>query len=130
MVEQRLEVQLFLVGAFGGSSVVFLLEAEPGVVEFPRLALESADLEDEDRLVSRVKEQTGMDVAISGLLDPRALGGDADGPAALVLARRLSGSPRLTMEHVGWEWATGVNLLNLPFAPKLMLDELKSFMDV
>ena len=127
MADQQLDVQLFLISTIGPATVVFLLEAEPGVVEFPRLALAPRDLDDEEALVRCIREQTGMDVAISGLLDSPAADGSPAGK--LVLARHLRGSPRLAIEHVGWEWTPGDRLLNLPFAPKLMLDEIKAFMN-
>lgn len=120
--------QLFLVSTIGEATVVFLMEAEPGVVEFPRLLLEPAELDDEATLVGRIREQTGMAVGISGFLAAPGSAGAAVG--TLILARHLSGSPRLTMAHVGWEWTPGSRLVELPFAPKMMLDELKAFMDV
>jgi hypothetical protein len=119
---------LFLVSTIGQATVVFLLETEPGVVEFPRLTLAPAELEDEGRLVQRIREQTGMDVAISGFLEHRP-DGEAGEVGTLVLARHLGGSPRVSLAHVGWEWTPGSRLLTLPFAPKMMLDELKAFMD-
>jgi 8-oxo-dGTP pyrophosphatase MutT (NUDIX family) len=121
-------VHLFLVSTIGAATVVFLLETEPGVVEFPRLEVEPADLDDEATLVRRIREQTGMDVAISGFLD-HPLDGAAAPVGKLVLARHLGGAPRLTLPHVGWEWTPGSQLITLPFAPKMMLDELKAFMD-
>lgn len=122
--------QLFLVSTIGQATVVFLLESEPGVVEFPRLQLTADDLEDEGRLLSCIREQVGMEVAISGFLDPHAFAAD-DAPAGtLVLARHLGGAPRLKLAHVGWEWTPGSSLVRLPFAPKMMIDELKAFMDV
>jgi hypothetical protein len=119
---------LFLVSTIGQATVVFLLETEPGVVEFPRLQLAPPDLEDEGRLVQRIREQTGMDVAISGFLEHRP-DGETGTVGTLVLARHLGGSPRVKLSHVGWEWTPGSQLLTLPFAPKMMLDELKAFMD-
>jgi hypothetical protein len=129
VADQHGPVQLFLVSTIGPTTVVFLLEAEPGVVEFPRLEVAPVDLDDEETLVRRIREQTGMDVAISGFLDPPN-GGAAPASGRLVLARHLAGSPRLTLPHVGWEWTPGSSLAMLPFAPKMMLDELKAFMDV
>jgi len=119
---------LFLVSTIGQATVVFLLETEPGVVEFPRLQIAPPDLEDEARLVQRIREQTGMEVAISGFLEHRPDGADG-AVGTLVLARHLGGSPRLTLNHVGWEWTPGSRLQTLPFAPKMMLDELKAFMN-
>ena len=128
MADQQPLAQLFLVSTIGPATVVFLLEAEPGVVEFPQLHLTPAEMDDEAALVRRIREQTGMDVAISGFLDqPR--NGEAGAVGKLVLARHLGGSPRLILPHVGWEWTPGSQLLSLPFAPKMMLDELKAFMD-
>ena len=129
MAEHDALVHLFLVSTIGAATVVFLLETEPGVVEFPRLELEPADLDDEPSLVRRIREQTGLEVAISGFLD-HAPDGNAAPVGKLVLARHLGGSPRLTLPHVGWEWTPGSQLITLPFAPKMMLDELKAFMDV
>ena len=128
MADQPAQTALFLVSTIGPATVVFLLETEPGVVEFPRLALTADEMDDEGRLVQRIREQTGMDVAISGFLDPGAFDG-APPVGKLVLARHLGGAPRLTLEHVGWEWTPGSRLLTLPFAPKMMLDELKAFMN-
>lgn len=128
MGEQDAIIHLFLVSTIGAATVVFLLETEPGVVEFPELEVEPPDLDDEAALVRRIREQTGMEVAISGFLD-HPLDGDAGPVGKLVLARHLGGSPRLTLSHVGWEWTPGSQLLTLPFAPKMMLDELKAFMD-
>ena len=128
MAEHDALVHLFLVSTIGAATVVFLLETEPGVVEFPRLELEPADLDDEPSLVRRIREQTGLEVAISGFLD-HAPDGSTAPMGKLVLARHLGGSPRLTLSHVGWEWTPGSQLITLPFAPKMMLDELKAFMD-
>jgi hypothetical protein len=121
-------VSLFLVSTIGPATVVFLLETEPGVVEFPQLEVGASDLDDEAALVQRIRDQTGMEVAISGYLDPSD-NGSAAPVGKLVLARHLAGSPRLTLPHVGWEWTPGSQLLSLPFAPKMMLDELKAFMN-
>jgi hypothetical protein len=126
--EHDANVHLFLVSTIGAATVVFLLETEPGVVEFPELDVTPPDLDDESTLVHRIREQTGMEVAISGFLD-QPLDGDTRTVGKLVLARHLGGSPRLTLTHVGWEWTPGSQLLTLPFAPKMMLDELKAFMD-
>ena len=128
MADQQPLAQLFLVSTIGPATVVFLLETEPGVVEFPRLDLTPAEMDDEAALVQRIREQTGMDVAISGFLD-QPQNGEAGAVGKLVLARHLGGSPRLRLPHVGWEWTPGSQLLSLPFAPKMMLDELKAFMD-
>jgi hypothetical protein len=85
-------------------------------------------MDDEGRLVQRIQEQTGMDVAISGFLD-RAPAAGAPRGATLGRARPRGGAPKVTLPHVGWEWTPGSRLLTLPFAPKMMLDELKAFMN-
>lgn len=123
-------LHLFLVNVIAGQTNVFLVETEPGVVEFPRLQVTPADMDDEDALCGRVLSATGMEVAIGGFLDPPP-GAKLEPPGSRVLlARFVSGTPHLTAEHVGWEWTSGAELLRAPFAPKLMLDELKSFMNI
>lgn len=123
-------VHLFLVNSIAGATVVFLLETEPGVVEFPRLPLPAADLESEDALRRRVRDVTGMEVEISGFLDPAPGAHLEPAGSRILLARLVSGSPSLRLPHVGWEWTAGAELVRMPFAPKMMVDELKSFMNV
>ncbi len=130
MVDDAAVLHLFLVNSIAGSTVVFLLEAEPGVVEFPRLTVATADLDDEHALRQRVREATGMDVEISGFLAP-----PPDAPlqpegSRLLLARFVSGTPEVKLPHVGWEWTSGAALVRMSFAPRVMVDELKSFMNV
>ena len=123
-------VHLFLVNSIGGATVVLLVETEPGVVEFPRITYAAPEIDDEDALRRRIRETTGIEVEISGFLDPPS--GAALQPAGsrILLARLVAGAPRLNLPHVGWEWTAGAELVRMPFAPKLMVDELKSFMNV
>jgi hypothetical protein len=123
-------LHLFLVNAIAGATVVLLLETEPGVVELPRLAVAAAEMDDEGALVRRVREATGIEAEISGFLDAPAESALHPGGGRILLARVVSGSPRVTLPHVGWEWTPGARLVSLPFAPKVMVDELKSFMNV
>ena len=123
-------LHLFLVNAIAGTTVVLLLETEPGVVELPRLTVGMEELDDEAALVRRVREATGIEAEISGFLDPPIDGAVQPGGGRILLARVVSGSPRVTLPHVGWEWTPGARLVTLPFAPKVMVDELKSFMNV
>lgn len=123
-------LHLFLVNVSGGRTAVFLVETEPGVVEFPRLEVSPADLEDEAALCSRVEATTGMEVAIGGYLDPPPGAKLEPAGSRVLLARLVSGAPRVSLPHVGWEWTSGAELLRMPFAPKVMLDELKSFMNI
>lgn len=123
-------LHLFLVNSIAGTTVVLLLETEPGVVELPRISLPAAELDDADLLRQRVCEATGITIEPSGFLTP-----PADSPlhtegGRILLARLVSGSPNVTLPHVGWEWTPGATLVQLPFAPKVMVDELKSFMNV
>jgi hypothetical protein len=123
-------LHLFLINAIAGTTVVFLLETEPGIVEFPRLTIAPGEMDDEPALRARVREATGMEVEISGFLDPPP--GTPLQPAGsrILLARLVAGAPRVTLPHVGWEWTAGAALVRMPFAPKVMVDELKSFMNV
>jgi hypothetical protein len=123
-------VHLFLVNSIAGVPVVFLLETEPGVVEFPRIELAVEETESEASLRRRVREATGMEVEISGFLDPPAEVPLEPRGSRILLARHVAGSPRITLPHVGWEWTSGRELMRMPFAPKVMMDELRSFMNV
>ena len=123
-------LHLFLVNSIAGSTVVFLLETEPGSVEFPSLSLPPEDLDDEDALRRRVRDATGMDVEISGFLDPPPGAALQPPGSRILLARLVSGAPRVTLPHVGWEWTAGAALVRMPFAPKMMVDELRAFMNV
>jgi len=40
---------------------VFLLEREPGVVEFPQLDVSEQELDDESGLMRRIRDATGME---------------------------------------------------------------------
>lgn len=130
MAEGAAVLHLFLVNVTGGRTTVFLVETEPGVVEFPRLELSEAELDDEAALCDRVRATTGMEVAIGGFLDPPPGAKLEPAGSRVLLARFVSGAPHVTLDHVGWEWTAGTELLRMPFAPKVMLDELKSFMNI
>lgn len=130
MADDAPVLHLFLVNSIAGATAVFLLETEPGTVEFPRLNLPAADLDDEDALRRRVREATGMDVEISGFLDPPPDAPLQPAGSRVLLARLVAGTPHVTAPHVGWEWTSGAALVRMPFAPRVMVDELKSFMNV
>lgn len=122
-------LHLFLISTRTGDSSVFLLEREPGMVEFPQLDVQDAELDDETGLVHRIQETTGMDVAISGFINPPAPGVVEPPNSKFLIARVIGGSPRPSAPHVGWEWRPGNNLLSLQFLPRLMVDELRVFMN-
>ena len=123
-------LHLFVINTIGGETVVFLLETEPGIVEFPRITLPAPEMDSEGALQHRVTEATGMTVELSGFLDaPADVPLDPPG-SRILLARFVSGSPAVTLPHVGWEWTPGAGLVRMAFAPRFMVDELKSFMNV
>jgi hypothetical protein len=122
-------LHLFLISTRTGDSSVFLLEREPGMVEFPQLDVVDRELDDEPGLVRRIQESTGMDVAISGFIDPPGPGVVEPANSKFLIARVVGGSPHPTTPHVGWEWRPGNNLLSLQFLPRLMVDELRVFMN-
>lgn len=123
-------MHLFLINSIGGTTVVFLLEAESGIVEFPRLSFTPADLDDEGALRDRIRDTIGVDAEISGFLTPPPGAALQPEGSRILLARLVSGAPHVTLPHVGWEWTSGAALVQMPFAPRVMVDELKSFMNV
>ncbi|MHB8578083.1 MAG: hypothetical protein ACYDCQ_22460, partial [Dehalococcoidia bacterium] len=122
-------LHLFLISTRTGETTVFLLEREPGFVEFPQLLVQDKELDDEPELVRRIRDATGMDVAISGFLDPPVPGVIQPANSKFLLGRVVGGTPKPTIPHVGWEWRPGSNLLSLEFLPKLMADQLRVFMN-
>ncbi len=122
-------LHLFIISTRTGDTTVFLLEREPGVVEFPQIDASDKDLDDEPELVRRIQAATGMDVAISGFLDPPAGTEIQPSNSKFLIGRVVSGNPRPSVPHVGWEWRSGNNLLSLQFLPRLMVDELRVFMN-
>jgi hypothetical protein len=122
-------LHLFLISTSTGDTSVFLLEREPGVVEFPQLDVSEKELDDESGLVQRIRDTTGMDVAISGFLNAAATGVLQPDNSKFLIGRVVGGTPHPSAEHVGWEWRRGNNLLSLQFLPRLMVDELRVFMN-
>lgn len=122
-------LHLFLISTRTGDTSVFLLEREPGMVEFPQLGVAERELDDEPGLVRRIREITGMDVAISGFVDPPSPGVLQPPNSKFLIGRVVSGTPHPAVPHVGWEWRPGNNLLSLQFLPRLMVDALRVFMN-
>jgi len=121
-------IHVFIMSNTTGETAVFLIEREPGVVEFPRLALPAALIDDELAILRRVESDTGLTVALSGFLDPPSDAPLSPPGSRFLLARLIRGSPRVAGAHVGWEWRSAASLLSLQFVPKLMTNELWSFM--
>lgn len=122
-------VHIFIMSNATGETAVFLIEREPGIVEFPMLTLPASVLGDEEAIVQRIESRTGLRVALSGFLDPPV--GDSLSPqgSRFLLAKRLEGTPRVDGEHAGWEWRPAGSLLSLQFVPKDMAAELRSHMN-
>ena len=129
MAEQGVLVHVFITSNRTGETAVFLIEREPGMVEFPTLELRPEIADDEPEIVRRIEAETGLSVALNGFLEPPAGASTATAESRFLLARLLQGTPRVTGSHVGWEWRPGASLLSLQFVPKFMADELRSFMN-
>jgi hypothetical protein len=123
------QLHLFLISSRTGATCVFLIETEPGVVEFPQITVEERLLDDEPELVRRIAEATGLEVGISGFLSPGAQESLGPGNSRFLIGRVTGGTPRPAVAHLGWEWRPGSNLLTLQFLPKIWVDELRVFMN-
>ena len=128
MAEAETVIHVFIMSTATGETAVFLIEREPGVVEFPRLLLPTALIDEENEILERIESSTGMLVALSGFLDAPADVPLSPPGSRFLLARLVHGSPRVSDAHVGWEWRPAASLLSLQFVPRLMANELRSFM--
>ena len=122
-------VHLFIMSRATGEPSVFLVEREAGTVEFPTLVTDDTEEQDEARIVDQIRACTGLTVSISGYVDPPAGALICPPGSRFLLAQRLSGHPEIREPHVGWEWRPAAMLLSLHFVPKLMVDELRSYMN-
>lgn len=120
---------LFIMSHAAGEPSVFLVEREPGVVEFPMLSLPAGDNLDEDAIARQVEAEIGLTVRVTGFVDPPPGALICPPGSRFLLARLIGGSPRVEGPHVGWEWRPAASLLSLHFVPKLMVDELRSYMN-
>lgn len=121
-------LHLFIISTRGGESFVLLVEREPNVLEFPRIAVPAALLDDETALIARIKEETGLDVSIAGFLAQD--GARIDPPESrFLICRAVGGTPHPAAPYTGWEWRSGKNLFTLQFLPRMMVDELRVFMN-
>jgi hypothetical protein len=122
-------VHLFILSDATGEPCVFLVEREPGIVEFPLLTLTASEAQEEAALVARIEACTGLKVSLRGYVDPPA-GTELYPPESrFLLARLVHGRPEIVTPHVGWEWRPAISLFSLQFVPKLMVDELRSYMN-
>jgi hypothetical protein len=128
VAETDVVIHVFVMSTATGETSVFLIEREPGIVEFPRLLLPSEQIDDESEILRQIEANTGFSVALSGFLDPPDDSPLSPPGSRFLLARLLHGAPRVADAHVGWEWRSGVSLLSLQFVPKLMSNELRTFM--
>jgi hypothetical protein len=122
-------VHLFLLSDATGEPCVFLVEREPGVVEFPLILLTPSEAEDEAALIAKIESCTGLRVSLRGYVDPPAGTTIYPPESRFLLARLVHGRPEIATPHVGWEWRPATSLFSLQFVPKLMVDELRSYMN-
>lgn len=123
--QRRVRLHLIVISQATGDESVLLLERETGVVEFPAFDMDFLTVEDEETVVSRIATEIGLRVAPVGFIEGLA---ETDGNRFLVV-RSLGGSPRFAEPHAGWEWRPAARLLTRQSIPKLMADELRSFMN-
>lgn len=112
-----------------GEPSVFLVEREPGIVEFPTLLIDEVEEQDQASIVEQIRICTGLAVSLSGYVDPPAGALICPPGSRFLLAQRVGGRPEIRDPHVGWEWRPAATLLSLHFIPKLMVDELRSYMN-
>jgi hypothetical protein len=129
MAEPELIVHVLIISNRAGETALFLIEREPGIVEFPTLVLPAGMADDEEEIVRRVKLSTGLTVAINAFLDSPASQRTALPGSRFVLARILEGTPQIAGPSVGWEWRPGTNLLAREHIPKSVADELRTLMN-
>ncbi|MGI8551647.1 MAG: hypothetical protein ACR2PL_12810 [Dehalococcoidia bacterium] len=130
MSDPQALIHLFIMSHAIGETMVFLVEREPGIVEFPTLATVPASPDSEAEIIRQVEVATGLTVALGGFLEPPADALLSPAGSRFLLARHLRGTPRINSPHVGWEWRPGSSLLSLQFVPRTMADELRLFMNV
>jgi hypothetical protein len=129
MVTGPVTVHLFIMSYVTGEPSIFLVEREPGVVEFPSLTLSTEEIDRGSGLVERIKASTGFSVSVSGFVDPPPDIEIRPPGSRFLLARLIDGRPSVDSPHVGWEWRPAASLQSMAFLPKLMADELWSYMD-
>jgi hypothetical protein len=129
IVDGKVVVHVIVVAHTAGEPAVLLVEREPRIVEFPTLEIAEEDLADETAIAARIASDTGLEVTFEGYLaEPSGVMLSPPG-SRFLLARAIGGRPQLSGPHVGWEWRPASNLLALQFIPKLMVDELRSYMN-
>jgi hypothetical protein len=120
-------LHLIVMSQATGDESVLLMEREQGIVEFPRIEMDPFQVENEAAVLARIASEIGLEVAIGGFIGADA--GAPEGENRFLLVRSAGGAPRFIAPHVGWEWRPAARLLTRQSIPKLMADELRSFMN-
>jgi hypothetical protein len=123
--ERKTRLHVIVMSHATGGESVLLVERETGIVEFPAFDVDALAVEDEAAMLALIGAETGLQVIPMGFLEGR---GVSDSNRFLVV-RSTGGSPRIASPHAGWEWRPATRLLTRESIPKLMADELRSFMN-
>lgn len=124
----RIILYVFLVSRVIGEPAVLLVERQQGLVEFPALTLTPEELSDNETIVLRIKSETGLDAVVEGYIDVPSDASLTPPGSRFLLARVPGGRPEIAGECLGWEWHPVASLLSMEFLPKLMVNELRSYM--
>ncbi|HTE85716.1 MAG TPA: hypothetical protein VK821_13380 [Dehalococcoidia bacterium] len=124
-IQRRVRLHVIVMSQSTGDESVLLLERETGIVEFPAFDVDLLAIEDEGAVVGRIASEIGLQVAPVGFIE----GSSPSEESRFLVVRSLGGSPRFAVPHAGWEWRPAARLLTRESIPKLMADELRSFMN-
>jgi hypothetical protein len=123
--ERKVRLHVIIMSDAVGDDSVLLVERETGIVEFPAFDIDALAVEDETLVLSLIGDEIGLRIVPMGFIEGR---GQSDTNRFLVV-RSAGGSPRIASAHAGWEWRPASRLLTRQSIPKLMADELRSFMN-
>jgi hypothetical protein len=123
--ERRVRLHVIIMSQASGDESVLLLERETGIVEFPSFDMDFLAVEDEGTVTALIGSETGLKVAPVGFIE----GPTSSSANRFLVVRSLGGSPRFAVPHAGWEWRPAARLLTRESIPKLMADELRSFLN-
>jgi hypothetical protein len=124
-IKKKTHLHVIVMSHAAGDDSVLLVERETGIVEFPSFDIDPLAIEDEATVLALIGAETGLQVVSMGFLDVQ---GD-DRKSRFLVVRSTGGSPRIASPHAGWEWRPAARLLTRQSIPKLMADELRSFMN-